>query len=116
MIRVGFDSEVKKFTTLEFKTEDPAEGIKFGDTSPDTIISTVMAEYELIGIYSSMTYNPFNDTGGLEQIQCLFNTCMEGPETEPDVLDYLLHQYIGIGDTSGINSRFNTEYVAPEDL
>ena len=34
---------------------------------------------------------------------------------EPDVLDYLMHRYIGVGDTSSLNSQYNTDYEPPEE-
>ena len=105
LIKVGWDKVLKKFVFLEFKTSDPTESVKIGySTGRNTITTPILVPYQLVGIYSSTLYNPYKGEGVLETLQFLFNTCSDEVDTEPDVLDYLMHRYIGVGDTTSINS------------
>ena len=72
--------------------------------------------YELVGIYTSSLYNPYEGKGELETIQFMFNSCLDEGDVEPDVLDYLMHRYIGVGDTTSLNSQYNPDYEPPEEL
>ena len=109
MIKVGWDKIIEKFTYLELRTVNSSQSIVFGHINSDTRITPIVVDYELVGIYSSALYNPYKGKGELETLQFIFNTCMDEGNVEPDVLDYLMHRYIGVGDTSSINQQLNQD-------
>ena len=101
---------MNKFTYLKFETENQ-EIIKFGYKTYDTRVTPVVVSYQLVGLYTSSLFSPVAGNSGLETLQFVFNTCTEQAYTEPDIIDYLSHRYIG-GDTSDLNSWFSEVEVS----
>ena len=104
MIRFGWDRVFKRFTYLDIHTD--RRNIEHGIIVPTTNIKPIVVSYNFVGFKSTTLYDPYKNERILEKIQLLFNTCTDETDAEPDVLDYLMRRYIGVGDAAELSKIY----------
>ena len=112
-MHVGYDSDLQIFTYIKFIEESGSE-IEVGKVTFSTEIFKYVTPYRLVGIYSKTHLHP-EKKPSLERLTFLLNVC-SGEDEEPEINDYLLHRYYGIGNTTTINSPDNPNYLSPEKI